>query len=138
VTGAPGSSTTAAAYTGPASGPRPASSTPQTGPAAAGKLSDNWTCVARRSATADLHDALGRARGAVAPQRAVQLGESRRDRIAPRVVVELREQRLAERLRPDLRLDELGHHEFAAQDVGQSDPGLQGHPPHDPVAQPRQ
>src|SRR5574341_2659921 len=102
---------TAAATTGPASGPRPASSTPANRPGAS-------KCSAICSGLDALRDRIGGKARSVALEQMVQFDEAGlRLRRARRIIQPA--QRLAcQRLRRGGLLDQLRHDELARQDVG--------------------
>src|SRR5687768_13493280 len=112
----PGWSTTAAAKTAPASGPRPASSTPHS--------SAVVVCVARdrgmfRCPREKWCQRLPQALVVPAGEASVKLGEALLQPLARRLVVQPVAQRLRQIGRRGVLLQELGHDELAGEDVGQ-------------------
>ena len=129
VIGLRGSRITAAATTGPASGPRPASSTPAIRP---GRVPAQLPC----SGLQYFFDRIGRrwevsrcsCRCRAAKRSCSAATRSGSSSQAP--------QRCGQRLGCRLLLQQLGHDEIPAQDVGQPHPGLQPLAPHDLPGQP--
>src|SRR6478609_1840776 len=108
---------TAAATTGPASGPRPASSTPAIRPTPS-QLKPSC------SGTDDLGDRIaGLLRGIAAQRQMLLFEDGLRLRIADRIV-QPGQTFACQRLGRALILDQLRHDEVARQHIGQADPGL--------------
>src|SRR6266849_3344329 len=103
-----GSRITAAAYTGPASGPRPASSTPQ-------------TTTLRIFPVEDIQDRVGGFLDGVPPQQLVELGEALALAALRARIAQQREQRGGERSRRGVVLQQLGYQLLAGEDVGHAD-----------------
>src|SRR5207302_593975 len=95
---------TAAAYTGPASGPRPASSMPQTS-----------------ALFEDAEDVIGGILGLVLAQELVKFAEALHQAALRRGVAQQREQRAGEVRRRCLVLQELRHQALAGEDVRHAD-----------------
>src|ERR1700741_3461487 len=108
-----GSRITAAAYTGPARGPRPASSTPQT-----------------KALLEDAEDRIGGFFRGVLPQELLELAEALDLPALGRGVAQQREQRPGQVGRRRLVLQELRHQALAGEDIGHADVGQVEHLAH--------
>src|SRR4029079_7706742 len=117
-----GSRITAAAYTGPASGPLPASSTPQT------------TSLSALAIPLLVHYLEHRVRGLlrrILSQHGMEVAEARDLPLARLAVAQEREQRIGQRLRRGLVLQQLRHQLLAGEDIGHAHIRQVCHLPHD-------